>query len=255
MTTTNRTALLSLAALFALAATPHRAAAQQNAMPAKPAALAERGEAATPPSQGGEGIRVHGHWKMVVHNRDGSLAKTYEFENSLIAPQQGDTVLTYLLAGWMAAGNFNIQVNGGGTGLCGGGPVCYIVNSVTATQTAGVLYCQTNPDPCSVTLQSTVLNNLSSGTPTNAAQLQLQGTITATGTTAITAVRTNLSTCVPPGGTGVSQVSPSMCASQTGLTGLNASLYTFGFTATTLPTPLAVVSGQTVTVTVTISFS
>jgi hypothetical protein len=30
-----------------------------------------------------EGIRISGYWKIDVHNRDGSLARHVEFENSL----------------------------------------------------------------------------------------------------------------------------------------------------------------------------
>jgi len=31
-----------------------------------------------------EGIRVHGYWTIVVHNKDDSVASRHEFENSLV---------------------------------------------------------------------------------------------------------------------------------------------------------------------------
>jgi len=47
-------------------------AAAQSARPAPPA--------------GGlaEGIQVHGHWRIVVRNRDGSVASRHEFDNALV---------------------------------------------------------------------------------------------------------------------------------------------------------------------------
>jgi len=50
------------------------------------AALAAAGSVALRAQQRpGEGITVHGHWLIEVHNPDGSLASRHEFENSLSA--------------------------------------------------------------------------------------------------------------------------------------------------------------------------
>jgi hypothetical protein len=48
---------------------------------------------APPPSADRDGIKVHGYWVIEVRNRDGSLAARREFENALVAPANGGSVL------------------------------------------------------------------------------------------------------------------------------------------------------------------
>ncbi len=44
-----------------------------------------------------DSIKVHGHWVIEVHNRDGSLASRTEFENALV-PSSASPFLAKLLA-------------------------------------------------------------------------------------------------------------------------------------------------------------
>ena len=61
-----------------------------------------------PRKPGGEGIRVHGHWKFVVHDAAGKLVSTREFENSLISPGEGDFTLAFVLSGYAVASDWAI---------------------------------------------------------------------------------------------------------------------------------------------------
>jgi hypothetical protein len=68
------------------------ALAQERPAPAASAVADHHGSSAKP---AGDGIKVHGHWTVDVHNADGSLASHNEFEN---ACSQCGEVLVPLLA-------------------------------------------------------------------------------------------------------------------------------------------------------------
>src|ERR1700758_1644208 len=75
----------------------------------------------SPPS---EEINVHGHWTIVIRNRDGSVSSRHEFENKLVAA--GQKFLPMLLAGQIAQFSWDVQLL---DRLCGKtAPVpCYLV--------------------------------------------------------------------------------------------------------------------------------
>jgi len=76
---------------------------------------------------GAEGITVHGHWRLDIHNEDGSLDRTVEFENAL--EPTGAELLAQLLVGQAVpeATMWSIVVSGGGVpGPCGTAN-CFIV--------------------------------------------------------------------------------------------------------------------------------
>lgn len=62
------------------------------------------------PKGTGEGIRVYGQWTIEVRNRDGSVAKHVEFENSLL--QTGEAALALLLSGNAVPGGWMLAVQG-----------------------------------------------------------------------------------------------------------------------------------------------
>ena len=133
-------------------------------------------ESSQPPAKAGhEGLKVHGHWKIVVRNPDGSLAKEIEFENALVTPGGGDIALASLLAGYLSAGAWEILVvpQSGSTGLCGGGSGTACIIAGANTLAASIDDC---PSPgCAATLQGpTVTNGYGSGS-SKPAQMQLQG--------------------------------------------------------------------------------
>jgi len=73
-----------------------------------------------------DGIKVHGQWMIVIRNPDGSIASRQEFENSL---QMGDQVLAGVLGHTMTVGPWSILIrdpcvgHGAGGGQQGG---CHI---------------------------------------------------------------------------------------------------------------------------------
>jgi len=176
-----------------------------------------------------EGIKVHGHWTIEVRNPDGKLVTHREFENSL-AGGQGSFALSTVLARINFVGLWQINLGGPASG----GPCPGSVNN-------GDCMIQENASPLS---GSGLFNGLSVTAPTGANGfnvLQLSGTATA-GTGQITRVQTFVNTC--PSGT-------ASCAPATTGGGVTAG---FNFTGAAIA-PINVSSGQTVAVTVVISFS
>ena len=164
-----------------------------------------------------EGIKVHGHWTIEVRNPDGSLAMHREFENSLIQSQ----ALSSFLSRTFSVGYWFIQFSAGSQ-VCqaGGGTDCTIIEAAAG-----------------VAPSNFVFNTLVVGT--NANNLVLSGTVVAPLSGNISGVQTVVGYCLPT--TPVS--SPCKFASS------------FFFTGTTLSSPIQVSAGQTVAVTVNISFS
>jgi hypothetical protein len=66
----------------------------------------------------GDGITVHGHWTIDIHNPDGALASHHEFENALV-PVSGATSLSGLLARSFAPTGWQLELSAAdGTGAC-----------------------------------------------------------------------------------------------------------------------------------------
>ena len=224
---------------------------------AKPAGEEEE-ETAKPQKPGHEGLKVHGHWKIVAKNPDGSVAKTVEFENSLV-PGTGDYLLASLLSGQATAGEWAIILNG--TGLCA--VRCEIANNITspldplgAGCSSGIGYA------CSTPLTETI-------TPfsnTQLTTLTFSGIFTAASGGSINFVATQSSYCIATAAVAVENgtapytptainFSPQVCQSTPPA---GTALYTVGvqnFTSTSLTTAFGFTAGQLVQVTVNLSFS
>jgi len=194
-------------------------------------------------SRGGrhEGIKVHGHWTIEVRNPDGTLADRREFENSLSQPTGAQILAGFLnntglinnsalnssvLPFWWAvtlAGPQTLSLTIP-AGPCGTGNPCIIGQSALSLATATI----SAPLPDAFNLTA----SLSGGTFT------LGGSVVATTTSNIVSVAT--STVTAQAAVGIS-------------TAVNLT-YT-QFTSTTLPSAVTATVGQTVAVTVVISFS
>ncbi len=173
-----------------------------------------------------EGIRVRGHWTIEVRDPDGTLVERREFENALVIPA-GAALLAQVMARSLSIGGWRVELHLGPAGqICddgSGNPLqCVIVEST---------------DP------SVALNNYF-GTLTFAVsvgQIELTGSAVAQRNGDIGDVATFNLVC---GGT----VAPATCPGDP--TGNVTDL-----TATTLATPVAVLTGQQVQVNVVISLS
>jgi hypothetical protein len=191
----------------------------------QPAAISEK----TRPGQ--EGIKVHGHWVVEVRNPDGTLVSHREFENALVGSGAG--LLSQVLARSASVGYWGVWLSGQ-PGPCtapsvqyGSLPIpCVITEgpavSAPSTATAGWYF--------TLSISST-----SAGTV-------MTGTVTASNASSINNVQTGSLVC------------PSNDAPATAcLNGINNVWSTF--TSATVSPAINVLAGQTIAVTVTISFS
>lgn len=226
------------------AASPQKAAAQRTdekqstPAAAKPQREEAQGEASAgvaaerkrPVDGSHEGIKVHGHWTIEVRNPDGTLVTHREFENAFAGA--GAYPLTTVLAGTNAIGGWLIGLSGGsGAGACPGSGIGLSSSDCVIEQSSNTV------------TGTGIFRSLTVTTPTNAAglnTLQLAGTATAGGAGQITIVSTDLNVC-PGGG-----CSPA-------LTGIYVSAGYLFTQASITAVPIA--SGQTIAVTVIISFS
>jgi hypothetical protein len=171
-----------------------------------------------------EGIKVHGHWSIVIKNPDGSVASLHEFENALVG--SGSDMLAQLLARSASTGGWGISVvpSASGGSSCGGNLPCVVIESGLTT---GVI---------SVSSNLTVVYSPSPSRTT------LQGSYQATSAGDIAQVATLVGACP-------ASVAPSSCPNSSNNSGQGT------FSSRTLATPLTVQSGQIVQLTVTFTFS
>jgi len=180
------------------------------------------------PGAAKEGIKVHGHWTIDIRNPDGKLVERREFNNAL-EPGGGES-LGGLLQRTHKMGEWKIVFGSAN-------PPC-LFNSET-TSYCHIFAPNTQSGPASDPNAFKTLTTESQGYPTMATVLS--GTATAARTGAIDLVSTSLSKCAYDT-QGV--CNPNLLGNGFGV-----------FTRTTLATPINVVAGQIIQVTVVISFS
>jgi hypothetical protein len=165
-----------------------------------------------------EGIKVHGSWTIELRNPDGSIASTHKFENALATT--GGPLLVQMLAHQRSTQYWQIQITNKDGGLCnraGNHVPCIIQDSALPAGESSVFATLTVSAPAS---------------GENAGKLVLSGTAPAAFDGAIAAVNTTVGhTCAP-----------TEC-------GTTWSTFTIAVPA------LTVQAGQTINVTVVISFS
>lgn len=170
-----------------------------------------------------EGIKVHGHWTIEVRNPDGKLVTHREFENAL--DSFGGRLLAQYLARTVTVGQWNVALTAA--------PTTFYIDEPGPAASA--------PNPGTVIGVLTV-----SVSPSGV--LVLSGSGTASISATITSVFSQPSACAPT-------IAPSMCNVASG-NETGASLGDLPFlTSATLASPVAVTAGQTIAVTVNISFS
>lgn len=185
-----------------------------------------------PPSGPQEGIQVHGHWTIDVKEPDGKLVSHNEFENAL--QPDGIASLVKFLTREKSVGEWKVSISGT-TSPCtaanGFGTPCSIMELPAS-------------DPLYAAQPGNTFPGLTA-TENAAGELVLSGSATVGTDTNITAVTTAINRC-------------SATTAPSATVGCNPNLdigFLFQFTHKTLDTPVAVLDGQIVTATVTISFS
>lgn len=188
-------------------------------------------------SQGAEseGIHVRGHWTIEVRDPDGTLASRTEFENSLTGV--GVTFMTMWIGRTRTVGAWTVAVDATvGTKPCataaGAGAACFMQEAATPTGGA------TNHFP------TLTVNGVPALISDPTAGMALTGTATAAADATINRVFTQARPCA-------SSASPDDCASGVA-PGVDLGAV---FTSAILASPVAVVTGQSILVTVVISFS
>lgn len=187
-------------------------------------ALGFGGLASSAAAQVGDGIAVHGHWKIEVFEPDGELSYAVEFENALM--NDGKSRLVGLLAHTEAAGRWSVLL-GHATGT---NPACDVLGSPSE--------CAIHEPDALIAGVPGVSFNLSATASGSGHDLILSGSTTANRGGEIDRVETRLGACP-------NTDTPAAC----GAVGQSA------FTQKTLPSPVVVTLGQIVQVTVTLSFS
>lgn len=224
-------------------------AAKATVTTAKPAAHVEEEEAAPAPKKPGhEGITVHGHWVMDLKDKDGKVIEHRDFQNSLDR-NNGTNLLIQLLTGVAVGGNMEIDaIRTGTTGTFGGGAADYSMfpagtNVSSATCTTGTSGFN-NSRFCFPNMTTTIQHD-----PVDSAgTMILHGQFTAAADVVIDTVQTRNGGCFVTSG----DFGPAQCAAGTNLPQYAQSIFVFTGTGIT---PLTVLSGQTLAITVTISFS
>lgn len=167
-------------------------------------------------AQSSDGITVHGHWTIDVRNADGSLAAHYEFENALANHLGASTFLNGVLARTKRVGRWQVSLSDPN-----GQPLFWTVEAGTPGFGA----------------ESQTLTLATPTTGPNAGKLVLSGHGTAPRDAQITFVQSQTDDCPPPG-------DPAACNSSA-----------FAFSQRDLASPIPVVAGQIVQLTVVFSFS
>lgn len=213
-----------------------KAAARATAKPA-----VEEDESSTPSKPGTEGIKVHGHWILDLKDKDGKVLEHRDFHNALNV-SGGDT-LAKLISG-LAVGSA-LQIQAGGFIIYRGDIANHAIPS-----------CNANP-PNAACVPNLTVSYTHFDIPNNVPSsfVTLNGSITPTTAVTVSSVATSAMICeasqIPVPSTLVTE-SPARCAANDLDSGLRTDDYPF--TGTSI-TPINVAAGQTLAITVIISFS
>ena len=178
---------------------------------------------------GADGVKVHGHWTIVVRSTSGKVVRRYHFHNDFNGPGFGTSggadALQQILSGSKAAGDWDISVHGSGCPSSNAN-FCQMFES-----DASPVFGAFPPDTKNLTVSAP-----ESGT--DAFSIVLQASVTATNDGTIDRVDSGLQKC-PTGST----------------VGADCGVGYNSVTTRILPSPISVLSGQSVSVTVKLSFS
>ena len=246
----------------------------------------EENEGTKPNRVGAQGIKMHGHWVLQLKNADGTLGERREFENSLVTTNGaiGGVATTTSGSAFVAAAlSGNIAVSNPGIG--------FVQGTLTGDPS---LWCGLLSPPAGIKCNVFTSSNSLWNSPGLASEVELGLNISATyaptasiiltgnytvpsGVTLISAVQALFDGCAPIATTPTSNQGYALSGTSTvrtaDISAQSCTITNFSNFLTTeyvflgpltstavqnssgVPTPLAVVTGQVITVTVTLSFS
>lgn len=212
---------------------PSRAAGTKGHL-AEDAAIGESPSAQENAPGGGrhEGITVHGHWTVEVREATGVVVEHREFENSLFTGGNGDKLLSQLLSRQLSQGLWFILLFGSPQACVqAGAPFDCLIGEPGSLSAPPV---PPSPSYQFETLKVSVSGNTLTFTGTAIAYQDGQIRSLSTNNNPCGPTFTGAAPCSYPGGNAFAAVA---------------------FTGVTLSTPISVSAGQTIAVTVNISFS
>ena len=178
---------------------------------------------------GSDGVQVHGQWAVVVRSIDGMVVGQYEFHNDFVGAELGTSggadALAQILSGSKAPGAWDLSIQGSGC-PASNGHFCQMFEPASSPS-----FFATPPDTKNLTVTAA-----ESGT--DAFKIVLQGSVTATDDGTIDRVGTGLQRCPP-----------------TAAVGADCGIGYNEITDRTLGTPINVLAGQSISITVKLSFS
>ena len=178
---------------------------------------------------GADGVKVHGHWTIVVRSRSGTVVGRYHFHNDFNGPGLGTSggaaAFSQILSGSTAPGDWDVSIHGSGCPASNGN-FCQMFEP-----DASPVFGAFPPDTKNLTVSAP-----ESGT--DAFKIVLQGNVVATNDGTIDRVDSGLQKCAASAAVGHD------CG-----VGYNS------VTTRILSSPIPVGAGQTIAVTVKLSFS
>ncbi len=214
----------------------------------QPGAGVQTGDVKKDPATMNLGLKMHGHWVIDVKNPDGTLVQHRDFQNALSGGAQG--ILIGLLAGYYTPSDYMIVLGpSSGAGpcvatfqFCG---IAKSLSSVTAQAYCGAYY-------CGVGLNTAYNFGTNFGGPYS---MVLSGSITSNQTGAVGTVYTIYGMCGSSPQNPLTNPTTPLTVSTATCQATPSSTWVGPLSGTSLGTPISVVSGQIIQVTVTITFS
>ncbi len=196
---------------------------------------------------GRDGIKVHGHWVIEVRDPDGTVVTHREFENALSQPTGASSLLVLLSSLALGqTGNDPIPNSAGWEVTLAGPPGSYDLGPQSP--------CGANPCQITQAIPSSLGYSSDSTNLTVSAMTNASGYYTALVLTGTVVASNNLGVGVV--GTGTGRILTPACPPSNPSCSAPPAYVTFtGFTGTTLSSTISAVTGQTIAVTVTLTFS
>ena len=232
----------TLLGMMLLSAACTTAFGQQPAIAPKAANASTEEEASAPSKPGTEGIKVHGHWLIDLKDKDGKVIEHRDFNNSLFI--SGADILAKLISGQSVMGSLQISA---------GGFIIYRPD----IPNHGLNSCNSTPPASAACVPNLTISYTHFDVPNNIPNslVTLNGSFTPTAATVVSSVGTNSVACAlsqQPTTPALLTESPARCAALDFDAGVGSQASFF--TGTNI-TPINVAAGQTLAITVVLSFS
>jgi hypothetical protein len=250
-------ALVWAAMIFSVGSA-HLLAQQSTPRPAARTVVQSEPESTQPPAPrkpGEEPVRIHGHWVLDVKDATGKIVEHRDFDNSL--QQSGTDILTLLLEGRASSAGFAIRA----IQSTSGSMQTYQMSPdfltrptfpcpIGSTYAPALVYCVKGLQQAVVLPSGCEITNCTTGTT-----IQLQSQFTASAPILVDTLVTEPLICKVQIENGTPWfVAPSTCADNNSPNSIAGIVAPYDFTGTTIA-PLSIGTGQTLSITVTLSFS